>query len=131
MNQGQVPSAHAPPPSGIRDIYIRSAYEAAIKRFCDKHHLSVRYCENPKKQRSDDFWRVIRQMVKEKKLKDGSPILTEEIMINTELSLGAVLNQLSHTAPINLVRKEVEEAHKAIKALKETLQTVTKCDLQS
>ena len=37
-------------------IYLRTAFEAAIKRFCDKKNLQVRYCENPKKLTSDDFW---------------------------------------------------------------------------
>ena len=41
-------------------IYLRTAFEAAIKKFCEKKRLRVRYSENPKNLTSDDFWTPIK-----------------------------------------------------------------------
>lgn len=111
-------------------IYIRSEYERVIKKFCDEHHLPVRYCENPKEQSSEFFWQATKQLVRDKKLKDGSPILTEEVIRNIELFRATVLNQLSHSAPVSLVRTEVEQAHLAVKILQDTLRQIKPSDLQ-
>lgn len=107
-------------------IYIRAAYEREIKHFCDKCNLPIRYCENPKDQKAEDFWRV----VKAQKRKDGSDLLNSTVMTNVESFRSTVLNQLSHTAPVNLVRSEVEKAHASISTLRDTLQPVKKGDLQ-
>ncbi len=107
-------------------IYIRSAYELVIKRFCDRHHLAVRYCEKPKDQRSEDFW----QVVKARKLGTGADLLDAELVSDVELFRSTVLNQLSHTAPVSLVRKEVEEAHKAVESLTHRLHQVKECKLK-
>ena len=42
-------------------IYLRTAFEEAIKKFCDKKRLSVRYSEDPKKLTSEDFWTAIKK----------------------------------------------------------------------
>ena len=36
-------------------IYLRTAFEASIKKFCEKENLQVRYRENPKQLQSNDF----------------------------------------------------------------------------
>jgi len=107
-------------------IYIRSAYEAAIKDFCDRCHLLVPYFKNMEKQKSNDFW----QVVKKQKLKTGGALLSTSVVKDVEFFRSTIMNQLSHTAPINLVRKEVEEAHKAVRALQETLRQVKRSGLQ-
>ena len=107
-------------------IYIRSAYEAAIKGFCDQCHLPIAYFKNPGKQRSDDFW----QTVKKQKSKTGDSLLDTSLIKDIEFFRSTIMNQLSHTAPINLVRREVAEAHKAVSMLCDTLQQVKKLDLQ-
>lgn len=104
-------------------IYIRCAYERCIKKFCDEHHLAVRYCENPKEQKSEDFWRAVNLLVTEKTYEDGSPILIEEVIKNTEFFRSTILNQLSHTAPINLHKQEVNDAYTAITNLQTALRT--------
>lgn len=65
-----------------------------------------------------------------KKLKTGANLLDASLVTEVELSRSIILNQLSHTAPINLVRSEVEKAHLAISTLRDTLQPVKKKDLQ-
>ena len=37
-------------------IYVRTAFEAAIKRYCEKKDLAIKYRENPRDLRSEDFW---------------------------------------------------------------------------
>jgi energy-coupling factor transporter ATP-binding protein EcfA2 len=98
-------------------IYIRSAYEHEIKRFCNKHNLSVRYCRNPKDQRSDDFW----QVVKKQKWNDGTDVVPPALVTNIELYRATVLNQLSHTAPVTLARREVVGAQYAVNNLRNKL----------
>ena len=36
-------------------IYVRTAFEAAIKQYCEKRNLAVKYRENPRDLRSEDF----------------------------------------------------------------------------
>ncbi|RAL70033.1 hypothetical protein C1G86_1560 [Dehalococcoides mccartyi] len=107
-------------------IYIRAAYEREIKSFCNNCNLTVRYCENPKDQKAEDFWKV----VKAQKRRDGSDLLNAKVITDVESFRSTILNQLSHTAPVNLVRSEVEKAHAAITTLRDTLQPVKKRDLQ-
>lgn len=98
-------------------VYIRSAYEHEIKHFCDEHNLSVRYCANPKKQKSEDFWKV----VKGQRWDDGSSVVSPDLINVVELYRSTILNQLSHTAPIALVRKDVEEALNTVAKLRNKL----------
>lgn len=106
-------------------IYIRSAYELALKGFCDKFGLSVRYHDNPKDQKSEEFWHV----VKAQKRKDGTPILPPALVTDIELYRSSVLNKLSHTAPVNLIRKEVEEAFNTVGKMRDELGRITRADL--
>ena len=41
-------------------IYVRTAFEAAIKRYCEKKDLAIKYRENPRDLRSEDFWMPIK-----------------------------------------------------------------------
>ncbi len=38
-------------------VYIRSEFERILKKFCDKHNLSVRYKIKLKKLTTEDFWK--------------------------------------------------------------------------
>ena len=42
-------------------IYLRTAFEVAIKKFCENEKLQVRYRENPKNLTTDDFWGPIKR----------------------------------------------------------------------
>lgn len=100
-------------------IYIRSAYENEIKWFCNKHHLNVRYFENPKDQKSDIFW----QAIKEYNKSQDPNILSQKVIDDTELYRTTVLNKLSHVAPIDITRKEVEDALKIVEILRNSLRS--------
>jgi energy-coupling factor transporter ATP-binding protein EcfA2 len=107
-------------------IYIRSAYEYETKWFCNKHNLRVRYCENPNRQKSDDFWQVV---ITQKK-QNGTDVLSAAIIADIELYRASILNQLSHTAPVTLVRREVEDARQSVETLQTILHGIQKNELR-
>ena len=98
-------------------IYLRTAFEAAIKKFCEKKNLQVRYRENPKELQSNDFWEPIKKM----ELDDGTPFLGQKLIDEIELYRSIILNPLSHARIVPVVKKEVSEAIKAVEALEDKL----------
>ncbi|MYC71841.1 MAG: ATP-binding protein [Gemmatimonadetes bacterium] len=98
-------------------IYLRTAFEVAIKRFCDKKNLKVRYCENPKDLTSEDFW----QPIKEGKRKDGTPFLDQTRIGEIELYRSIILNPISHSRIVSVAKKEISEAIEAVEKLEAEL----------
>ena len=94
-------------------IYLRTSFEVSIKRFCNKKNLKVRYCENPKDLRSNDFW----QPIKEGKTRDGDPFLEKALTDEIELYRNIILNPLSHSRIVAVVEKEISNAIKAVEKL--------------
>ena len=94
-------------------IYLRTAFEAAIKKFCDKKDLRVRYRENPKELQSNDFWEPIKQI----ELDDGTPFLGQELIDEIELYRSIILNPISHARIVPVVKKEISDAIKAVEKL--------------
>ncbi|MCY3789775.1 MAG: hypothetical protein OXH63_13415, partial [Gemmatimonadetes bacterium] len=99
-------------------IYLRTAFEVAIKRFCDKKNLKVRYRENPKKLESNDFW----QPIKEGKRKDGTFFLDQTLIDEIELYRSIILNPLSHSRIVSVAKKEISEAIEAVENLEVKLE---------
>ena len=99
-------------------IYLRTAFEVAIKKFCDKKNLRVRYCENPKRLTSEDFWTPITEV----KLSDGTPFLGQKLIDEIKLYRSIILNPLSHARTVTVVKKEVSEAIKAVAKLEDKLE---------
>ena len=98
-------------------IYLRTAFEAAIKNFCEKENLQVRYRENLKDLTSDDFWIPIKTGT----LKDGTPFLDQNLIKEIELYRSIILNPLSHARIVPVVKKEVSDAMKAVEKLEDKL----------
>ena len=98
-------------------IYLRTAFEVAIKRFCNKKNLKVRYCENPKDLTSEDFW----QPIKEGKRKDGTPFLDQTRIGEIELYRSIILNPISHSRIVSVAKKEISEAIEAVEKLESEL----------
>ena len=98
-------------------IYLRTAFEAAIKKFCEKEDLQVRYRENPKELQSNDFWGPIKTGTS----KDGTPFLDQNLINEIELYRSIILNPLSHARTVTVVKKEVSEAMKAVETLEAKL----------
>jgi len=107
-------------------LYIRSAYERLVIEFCGRHRLLVRYCESPKGYKSDDFWTV----VKTREYKTGERVLSTSLVDDIEMYRSSILNQLSHTEPSNVFRREVKGALDAVTKLRTSLEAVDKNSLK-
>ena len=94
-------------------IYLRTAFEAAIKKFCEKKNLQVRYRENPKELQSDDFWTPI----KTRTSKNGTPFLDQNLISDIELYRSIILNPISHARIVPVVKQEISDAIKAVEKL--------------
>ena len=94
-------------------IYLRTAFEVAIKGFCEKKGLQVRYCKNPQ---SNDFWTAI--VAKRK----GDPFLEKELIEKIELYRNIILNPLSHSHDVLTIRKEIKEAIEVVAELETQLE---------
>ena len=98
-------------------IYVRTAFEAAIKQYCKKKDLAIKYRENPRDLRSEDFWVPIKM----EKDEDGSLLLDLRIVDEIERARKFILNELSHATFANIYRKELEDAIDAVEQLKNAL----------
>ena len=99
-------------------IYLRTAFEAAIKKFCKKKKLQVRYYENPKSLTTEDFWGPI----KARKQSDGTSFLDQSLINEIELYRSITLNPLSHYSTDAVVKKEISEAIEAVEKLEDKLE---------
>ena len=101
-------------------IYLRTAFESIIKEFCKKKNIHVKYRENPKDLTSEDFWIPI----KTGKERDGTPFLEQATIKDIELYRSIILNPLSHSDTVISVKKEIDNAIKAVESLKAKLENV-------
>jgi DNA repair exonuclease SbcCD ATPase subunit len=100
-------------------IYLRTAFEMRIRKFCDKKKLRVKYQENPKRLQSEDFW----EPIKNEKNPDGTPRYLTETLIN-EIELYRSLNPLSHSQTVAIVKQEIDDAISAVEKLETELNNV-------
>ena len=98
-------------------IYLRTAFEAAIKKFCETKNLRVKYRENPKELTSEDFWTPI----KTETLKNGTPLLEKKLIGDIELYRANILNPLSHFHIVPEIKGEISDAIKTVDALEAKL----------
>ena len=94
-------------------IYVRTAFEAAIKQYCEKKDLAIKYRENPRDLKSEDFWVPIKIEMDEA----GLPLLDLRIIDAIERARKFILNELSHATFANIYRKELEDAIDAVEGL--------------
>ena len=99
-------------------IYLRTAFEVAIKKFCENEKLQVRYRENPKDLTTDDFWGPIKKV----ELNDGTPFLEQSLINEIELYRSIILNPLSHSRTVTVVKKEISDAIEAVEKLEDKLE---------
>ena len=98
-------------------IYVRTAFEAAIKQYCEKKDIAIKYRENPRDLRSEDFWGPI----KTEKDEVGTLLLDLRIVDKIEQARKFILNELSHATFVNIYRKELEDAIDAVEQLENAL----------
>ena len=98
-------------------IYVRTAFEAAIKQYCEKKDLAVKYRENPKDLKSEDFWVPIKTEIDQ----TGLLLLDLRVVDKIESVRKFTLNELSHVSVANIYRKELEDAINAVEQLEVAL----------
>ena len=98
-------------------VYVRSAFEVTIKRYCERKNIAVKYRENPKDLRSEDFWGPIKMERNESDLL----LLDLRIVDGVEQARKFVLNELSHATFANIYRKELENAIEVVERLEAAL----------
>ena len=98
-------------------VYVRTAFEAAIKQYCEDKGLAVRYRENPKDLKSEDFWIPIKMEM------DKTDVLLLDLRVvdKIESARKFTLNELSHASVANIYRKELEDAIDAVENLEDAL----------
>jgi len=99
-------------------IYLRTAFEVLIKRFCEKKNLAVRYKEKVKDLTIPDFWNPIQAHIKKDKHGNDVPYLNAELVREVDLYLSLVLNPLSHARIVTVFRQEIVDAIATIEKLK-------------
>ena len=98
-------------------VYVRTAFEDIIKRHCEKKGLAVKYRENLKDLKSEDFWVPI----KTEKDENGVLLLDLRVVDRIESARKFTLNELSHASVANIYRKELEDAIYAVEELEAEL----------
>ena len=98
-------------------IYVRTAFEATIKQYCEKKDLAIKYRENPRDLRSEDFWIPIKMEADEAR----HLLLDLRIVDGIERVRKFILNELSHATFANIYRKELEDAIEAVEQLENAL----------
>ena len=97
-------------------IYIRTAFETIIKKYCEDKSLRVKYRSNPKKLDSQNFW----DSIKKRNKVDGK--LEQPLIHNIELCRSVILNPLSHATIVNIPRQELEDAMASVEELQNKLE---------
>lgn len=103
-------------------VYVRTAYEAAIKGYCEKNNIRVKYREDRNELNSNDFWTQIRdKKITDPKSNRQRHLLKLALVKKIELARKFTLNPLSHANIVNIPRKELEDAIEAVEWLEDAL----------
>ena len=97
-------------------VYARSAFEFALKRFCESKNLKIKFRENIKDLESNDFWTEIKQHKK-----GDISFLNVKLIDEVELYRSVILNPLSHSQIINITQFEVSKAIEIVEQLEKEL----------
>jgi hypothetical protein len=97
-------------------VYLRSAFEFILKRYCKKKNLRVRFEIDIMTLKSDDFWQTIKDFQVANSTKCN---LTQQTIADVELCRKFVLNPLCHQDQTkHESSQEIQNAIDVIKKLK-------------
>lgn len=94
-------------------IYLRTAFERIIKKYCDQNGVRIKYKEKAKELTSEDFWREIR---------DNVPTTLKE---RVEQVRTLIMNPLSHARIVRIYPAEVKDAIEVIEELQQALEATS------
>ena len=103
-------------------VYVRTAYEAILKRYFENNNIDIKYRENVNELDSNDFWTLIRdKKIPNPKGGKGKRLLKLALVKKIELARRFTLNPLSHANVVNIPKKELEDAIEAVEWLEDAL----------
>ena len=104
-------------------VYLRTAFEEIIKRFCNKRKLPVKYCRNPKKTKIPYLWKPIKNKTKKCVVfpNNDIPLVCPKIVDAIEVAQDFMLNELCHATLVNIHKRELKDALKAVERLEVVL----------
>ena len=107
-------------------VYVRTAYEAIIKGYCEKNNIGVKYREDRNELDSNDFWALIRdKKITDPKSNKQKRLLKLALVKKIESARKFTLNPLSHANIVNIPKKELEDAIEAVEWLEDALELGT------
>ena len=103
-------------------VYVRTAYEATLKGYCEKNNVGVKYREDRRELDSNDFWTLLRdKKITDPKSNKQKRLLKLALVKKVELARKFTLNPLSHANIVNIPKKELEDAIEAVEWLEDAL----------
>lgn len=90
-------------------VYVRTAFEALIKNYCDKRSIPVPYKEKAKELKSENFWNAMESKI------------PADIVKDVKTARSVVMNPLSHSRIVAVFQAEVQKAIQAVTRLQEEL----------
>ena len=107
-------------------VYVRTAYEAIIKGYCEKNNIGVKYREDRNELDSNDFWTLIRdKKITDPKSNRPKRLLKLALVKKVESARKFTLNPLSHANIVNIPKNELEDAIEAVEWLEDALELGT------
>ena len=98
-------------------VYVRSAFEYILKKYCIKHMLPVKYKQKQRKYSCNDFWTAV--------INEGD-LIPEELENNIKVHRTHILNPLCHDDPVLAVEVEIQRTIQIIEELQSVLIEVSK-----
>jgi hypothetical protein len=103
-------------------VYARAAFEEKISSFCAEKGISVKYVLDSSQQSSEDFWAALNNWIKNKHANKVNDFAAVKTQVETTRKL--ILNKLTHQAPMNLLKTDVQDAVAVVQQLGDTLKTL-------
>ncbi len=98
-------------------IYLRTAFETEVQKFCNKKRLNIPYKDKFKEISINEFWKAIKEQKPKKN--NGELYIDDLLAFDVELYRAIILNPLSHNEIANIPKREIQEAIDLIKKLQQ------------
>lgn len=101
-------------------VYVRSAFEHILKKFCKENRLLVKFRDKQRKYSSVDFWEAVN---------NENGLVPDELKKEIEVHRTHILNPLCHDDPVLAVEIEIQKTIQIIEVLMKVFQEANKTKL--
>lgn len=95
-------------------LYARAAFEAKVKKYCDRRSVPVPYKKDPKKIDAETFWKAASGHALQKAPTPADKMKLEGMFQAIDVAKKVVLNPLSHSNPQTVTKPEIHAAISAV-----------------